>query len=170
MPILPSEIKFYHSGGSGNTNPNSSLGGAISTTELGSGIHNLFDIVSSAEAASGDSEYRCFYVKNTNATLTLLAVKLWITADNTGAGSDIQIALDNSGINGTASIIANENTAPTQISAAFSSYSSEDLALSIGNIPAGQHQAIWLKRIVNAGAPSINNANVTIIVKGDTPA
>lgn len=165
MAILPSEIKFYYS-----ASPTLSLGGAISATELTSNVHNLFDKVSSAEAASGDIEYRCFYIKNTNATLTLEGVKLWISIDNSGADSDIELALDNCGINGTASIIANETTAPTQIVSAFSAHASEDTSISIGNLAAGQHQAVWVKRIIYAGAQSVNNANVTLIVKGDTPA
>jgi hypothetical protein len=170
MAIISSEIKFYYSGGSGNTSAAASLGGAISTTELTAGTHNLFDVVSSAEASSGDTEYRCFYVKNTNSTLALQASKIWVSTDNSGAGSDVQIALDSNGINGTAGTIADESTVPTSITGSFAAYTSEGSSLSIGNIPAGQHQAIWVKRIINAGASAVNSAGVTFTVKGDTAA
>ena len=48
--------------GASNTVPNSSLGGAKSSTSMGTGIHNLFDIVSSAGAAA---------YNNVSATLTV---------------------------------------------------------------------------------------------------
>jgi hypothetical protein len=170
MAIISSEIKFYYSGGSGNTSAAASLGGAISTTELAAGTHNLFDVVSSAEASAGDSEYRCFYVKNTNSTLTLQSSKIWVSTDTTGAGSDVQIALDSGGVNGTAGTIANESTVPTSITGSFAAYTSEGASLSIGNIPPGEYQAIWVRRIINAGAVAVNAAGVTFTVKGDTAA
>lgn len=43
-------------------------------------------------------------------------------------------------------------------------------ALSIGDIPAGQHKAVWIKRIVNTGAIAYNNDTATLTVKCDTAA
>ena len=43
-------------------------------------------------------------------------------------------------------------------------------ALSIGNIPAGQTKAIWVKRIVSAAAAAYNADSVVIRVEGDTAA
>ena len=61
MPIVSGDIKYYLSGGGGNTNPNASLGGAISSTEITpASLHNLFDLVSSADASAGTDDYRCF--------------------------------------------------------------------------------------------------------------
>ena len=61
MPIISTDIQYRLSGGSGNTDVNASLGGVKSSTSVGTGLHNLFDVVSSAEASSGDTEYRCVY-------------------------------------------------------------------------------------------------------------
>ena len=43
-------------------------------------------------------------------------------------------------------------------------------ALTIGDIPAGQHKAIWVKRIVGSGAAAYNADSVVIKVQGDTAA
>ena len=171
MAITASDIQFFLSGGSGNTDPNASLGGAISSsTQLsGTPLHNLFDIVSSAEAATGESEYRCFYIKNAHGTLTLQNAKFWISTDSSGASSDVELALAGEGVNGTAETVANENTAPVGESFVNTAIS-EGAALSIGNIPAGQHQAVWVKRIIPASAPAATGVGVTFTVKGDTAA
>jgi hypothetical protein len=169
MPIVANDIKFYLSGGAGNSDPNASLGGVISTTEItGATLHNLFDIVSSTESEAGDTEYRCFYVKNTHGSLVLQNSKIWISTDNSGADASIAISLATQGINGTAATIANEDTAPGGQS--FTSPTTEGGALTIGNIPAGQHQAVWVRRTITSGAAASNNNNVTFTVKGDTAA
>jgi hypothetical protein len=56
------------------------------------------------------------------------------------------------------------------IAVSFSAPSSFGTALNIGNIPAGQHKAIWIKRIVNAGAAAYNSDTATITVQCDTSA
>jgi hypothetical protein len=169
MPIVANDIKFYLSGGAGNSNPNASLGGDISTTEITTAtLHNLFDIVASAEAEAGDTEYRCFYVRNTHGSLTLQDAKVWISGDNSGADAAIAISLATQGVNGTAATIANEDTAPA--GQTFTTPVAEGAALTIGDVPQGQHQAIWVRRVITAGAAASNNNNVTFTVKGDTAA
>lgn len=169
MAVLTSEIKFYLSGGAGNSDNNASLGGAISTTELTTSVHNLFDLVSSSEVTNGTTEYRCFYVKNTNSTDSLETTIAWISTDNTGSYTDISIGLDPAGISGTATTVANESTAPSGVT--FSSPTTEGSALAIGTLAAGQYQAIWLKRVVT---PSTSGAVIglysTVAVKGFTLA
>ena len=55
-----------------------SLGGVKSSTAIRAGLHNLFDVVSSAESSAGDTEYRCFYIHNAHATLTMQNSVIWI--------------------------------------------------------------------------------------------
>ena len=70
MPIASSDIKFHLSGGAVNADPNAALSGAISTTQVvDATVANLFDNVSGAETAAGDTGYRCFYVKNNHGPL-----------------------------------------------------------------------------------------------------
>lgn len=168
MPIISTDIQYRLSGGAGNSDPNAALGGAKSSTSVGTGLHNLFDIVSSAESSSGDTEYRCVYVHNNHGSLTMQNSVIWIASNTPSADTSIEIALGSSAVNGTEQTIANENTAPTGVT--FSAPSSFGTALSIGDIPAGQHKAVWIKRIVNASAAAYNDDSATIRVQCDTSA
>lgn len=166
MPIVASDIKLYLSGGAANTDPNASLGGARSNTELVSGtIHNLFDKVTSGEAAAGTTEYRCIYVRNEHATLTWEDVAAFIASQTTSADTSVEIALGSSAINGTEQTIANETTAPTGVT--FSAPADYATGLAIGNMAPDDHKAIWVKRVVDAGA-GVANDGFLLGVQGDT--
>ena len=70
MPIVASDIKVRLIGGSSNSDPNASLGGVKSSTEVTDNtLNNLYDQVSGSESASGDTEYRCVYIHNSHASL-----------------------------------------------------------------------------------------------------
>lgn len=169
MPIASSDIKMRLSGGAANSDPNAALGGAKSSTEItAASLHNLFDQVSSAESSAGDTEYRCFYVHNGHATLTLQNAVVWIQTNTPASDTTADIGLGSSAINGTEQTVANESTAPTSVT--FSAPASEGAALSIGNIPAGQHKAVWVRRTISAAAAANNLDNVVLRVKGDTAA
>lgn len=164
MPIVSTDIKYRLSGGASNTDPNASLGGIKSTTDAPS---NLFDTVSSAEAAAGDIEYRCEYVHNAHATLTLEAAKIWIQANTPSADTDLAIGIGTSAVNATEQTVADESTAPSGVT--FVAAANEAGAVSLGNIPAGQSRAVWIRRTVNAAAAASNDT-ATLRVKGDTAA
>jgi len=168
MPIQSSDIEFYLSGGAANADPNASLGGAISANAVGAGLHNLFDIVSSAEAAAGDAEYRCFYVKNNHGSLTLQNAVVFVQSETGGSNVDELIGLGTSAINGTEQTVADEDIAPAGVS--FSQANGSGNALAIGDLAPGEHKAIWIRRDVTAGAPAQNNLTSTIRVQGDTAA
>ncbi len=169
MAILPADLIFRLSGGSGNTNVNASLGGAISTTAVvDATLHNLFDVVSSAESSAGDVEYRCVYIRNNHGTLTLQNAVAYISSNTPSADTALAIGLGTSAVNGTEQTVADESTAPAGVS--FSAPSTLGTGLAIGNIPPGQSKAIWLRRTVNASAVAYNNDGATINVGGDTAA
>src|SRR5574343_401176 len=154
MPIISTDIIYRLSGGSGNTDPNASLGGVKSSTAIGAGLHNLFDVVSSAESSAGDTEYRCFYVHNAHATLTMQNSVIWIQSNTTSTDTTIEIALGSSAVNGTEQTVADESTAPTGVT--FSQPSNKAGGIVLGDIPPGQHRAVWLRRTVAAGAAASN--------------
>lgn len=171
MPITTAEIEYRLSGGAANTSPAASLGGAMSTA--GGGLitsgqaNNLFDDVSGAESSAGDIEYRCIYVRNTHGTLTWQSVFCWIDSLTTSADTEFDIGLDPAGVNGTATTVADENTAPAGVT--FTRPTTKAGGLSIGNIPAGQFQAIWIRRTVNSGAAAASDSG-SIRCEGDTAA
>lgn len=169
MPILSTDIDYHLSGGAANSDPNASLGGVISANQIvDAGLHNLFDIVSSAEASAGDNEYRCFYVKNNHGSLTLLNAKIWVQVESPSGDTDEEIGLGTSAINGTEQTVADEQTAPAGVT--FAQANGEGAALAIGDIPPGEHKAIWVKRAVSAAAAAANNDGPTFRVGGDTAA
>ncbi len=168
MAIVAADIKSRLSGGSSNSNPNLSIGGAESSVEIvDATLHNLFDIVSSAEGAAGDTEYRCYYVHNGHATLTMQSAKVYITTNTPDSDTTVEIGLAAAAINSAETAIANENTAPSSVT--FSTPSSGS-PLAIGDIPPGQYKGVWVKRIVTAGAAAYNADSVILTVECDTAA
>jgi hypothetical protein len=169
MAITATEIEFHLSGGTSNTDPNASLGGAIATQQItDASLHNLFDQVSGDESSAGDIEYRCIYVKNSHGSLTWESVVTWIETNTPAAGSTVDIGLGTSAVNGVEQTIADEQTTPSGVT--FSAPSTKGAGLSIGNIPAGQHKAIWIRRTISAGAAAYNTDSAVIKVEGDTAA
>lgn len=168
MPIIASDIKFFLSGGSTNTDGNDALGGAISSTEASSSLNALFDYVTGDESAAGDTEYRCIYIQNDHPSLTLYGTKIWISTNTPSTDTSAEIALGTSAVSGTEQTIADEDTAPSGTT--FSTATNEGASLSIGDLDAGEWKAIWIKRIVDSSAAAYNADGMTITVKGDTAA
>ena len=168
MAISASDILIFLSGGAGNADPNASLGGVISTTQIvDATLSNLFDPVAGVESRDGDISYRCFYVKNNHGSLTWQAVKTFILTQATDNNA-VAIGLDPVGVNGTATTVVDEFTAPAGVS--FSTPVTEGTALAIGDIPNGQKQAIWVRRTVTAGAVALNVDTAVVRIEGDTAA
>lgn len=165
MAVSSTDIKYYLSGGAGNSDPNASLGGVKSTTQITTAqLENLFDNVGSADASAGETNYRCMYVQNTHGTDSLTTALTFF--QSIPAITGIAMGLDPAGINGTAVTIVDEDTAPAGVS--FSTPEDAGAGLAIGDLTAGDFQAIWLRRIVAPGAVS-NPLDSTIVrVQGDT--
>lgn len=168
MPVAPSDIKIYYSGGASNSNPSASLGGTKSSVEVSNTpLNNLFDDVNETEASTGDTEYRCFYVQNTHGTDSLLNAAIYIASNTPSADTAITIGLDPAGVSGTATTIANEGAAPAGVT--FSTAANAGAALAIGTLAAGAYQAIWVRRVVDADAVAAASDQFTLRVTG-TPA
>ncbi|MCQ9378810.1 hypothetical protein [Methyloversatilis sp. XJ19-49] len=168
MPIISTDIKYRLSGGASNTDPNASIGGIKSSTEIGTGLHNLFDVVGSAETTAGDTEYRCFYAHNGHGSLTLENAVVFIQSNTPSGDTSVEIGVGAAAVNGTETAVADESTAPAGVT--FFAAANLGAALSLGNLPAGQHRAVWVKRIVGAGAAAYTDDQATIRIQGDTAA
>lgn len=166
MAITAADLMFHLSGGASNSIAAASIGGARSSVEMAVGVNGLFDVVTGAESASGDTEYRCIYVRNAHATLALMSAVVYISANTPDAHSQLEIGLGTSAINGTEQLLAGEGDTPAGVT--FSLADGIGNALIIGDLPAGQHKALWLKRTINAAAPALNNDGATFVVAGDT--
>lgn len=161
MPIVSSDIKYRLSGGASNADPLLSIGGAKSSFDAS----NYFDDVTSAEAVAGDVEYRCIYVHNNHGTLTMLGTKIWIQTQTPSADTDVAIGLGAAAVNATETAVANEGTAPAGVT--FSQPSTFAGGLTIGDIPPGQHKAVWVRRTINAAAAAASD-NFTLRTQCDT--
>lgn len=179
MAITASDIVFRLSvktgsaGDSTTSTPAASLGKYVSTSVMGTGANSLFDDISGAENAASTVDYRCFFVLNNHATLTLQNAVVYLSAETAG-GASVAIATDNIGpvAKGSASAqaaeIANETTAPTSVGS-FSSPTTAGTGLSLGSIPAGQVKAVWVRRTA-ANTAALDSDGVTFAVAGDTAA
>ncbi len=168
--IITAELKWQLTGGAANADPDLSIGGAQSSVEItDASDNNLFDDVSGDEASSGDTEYRCFTLKNTNASITLQNSKLWFTANTTSADDTLDMALSGLGLNTEPETLANESTAPSN-GETFSAPASKAAGLAVGNIPNGQYYPIFLRRTVDAAASAVDANSATMKWEGDTTA
>jgi len=159
MSILTTDIKLMKS-----TN---SLGGAITVDEVIDGdLHNLFDKVSADESLAGDTEYRCAYIKNIHASITLEEAISYIAANTASVTTEMAIGVGTSSIGGIEQTVADESTAPIGITFV------EDIGLAnpiaLGDIPAGSHMAIWFRRVVDAATVAAPLDGITLTTRGST--
>ena len=82
MPIVETDIKYYQSKSTGSADGEAEfdgLGGYRSSTEIvDDTVANVFDNINASESELGDLEYRCIFVRNEHATLTLEAARAYI--------------------------------------------------------------------------------------------
>lgn len=169
MAIVAADIDFRLSGGAANSDPDLSLGGAKSSVEIvDNTVENLFDNISGAESEAGDTEYRCIYVHNSHATLTMQNAVMWIQTNTPSTDTVINIGAGTAAINAEEQTVANESTAPTGVT--FSAAATEGAAITLGNIPAGQHKAVWIRRVIDAASAAYDNDGATLRVKCETAA
>ena len=101
MPIVSNELILTYSinsGSAGNSlssGPATSLGGYISTTAIvDNTINNLFPDITGDQNAGYQVDYRCVFIKNTNASgLALQNSVLWVTGQVVG-GANVLIGAD----------------------------------------------------------------------------
>jgi hypothetical protein len=158
MAVLPEDIKYYESLEA------DSLGGGISAAIVPTGLNLYYDDVPYQEATDGSTAYRCFYVKNTNATDTLGATVIYIEVRTNNPSTACELGLGSSGLNGTEQVITGENISPVGVTF-FST--SQPTPLPIGDLLAGEYYPIWIKRIVNSEATGVSVDSVTLAVDGD---
>jgi hypothetical protein len=163
MPISEANLRMYLSGGGGNSDPAASLGGDISSTELVNGLNNLFGDVSGDEALAGVTDYRCIYFRNLDSDADgLIDPFTRVSSDTPSPDSTISLGLDPAGKNAQAQTVASATDAPIGVS-----FSGGNIPLPSGPYIQNDYVAIWVRRVVNAGAnPSSSNPAV-IEITGD---
>ena len=177
MAIVSTDIKFWLTGvvvvDNPQTDPNASLGGSRSSTEMVTAqLNNLFDDISGAEASAGDTEYRGIIIQNKHASLTLYNAKAFLSVQPNGSRAtkeSIQIATATVWEGDCIGTIATENDAPNGASA-FSAPATYATGLALGDIVPDGEIGLWFKRVVPASTEASASANFTLVVQGDTQA
>lgn len=179
MPIVASDIVLRLSTASGSagdstaSTPAASLGKYVSSTVLGTGANALFDDISGAENAASTVDYRCVFVLNNHATLTMLNAVVYVSAEVAG-GASVAVSVDNIATSAKASAsaqaatIANETTAPSGVGA-FSTPTTAGTGLALGNIAPGQVHAVWVRRTA-ANTSAVDADGATLAISCDSAA
>lgn len=166
MAIADTDLLIKYTGGASNSDPNASLGGAVSSNgPTDNNLHNLFDEISGTESLAGDTEYRCVALRNNHGSLTAKNTRVYISSDT---GSQFDIALADEGLNTQPETIGNESTAPS--GPTFSHPTTYGTGLDMGNIPNGQYFAHWCRRTIPAAAPAETPHTVTVKYDCDSDA
>jgi hypothetical protein len=169
MPIVASDIHIRLSGGAGNADPNASIGGIVSSTQVTDNVlNNLFDDVTGSESLPGEDEFRLFYVLNNHGSIVFQNGRCYVSSNTTSTADEWDIGLAAAGSNATETAIANENTAPAAVT--FSHPTTYGTGLAVGNLTAGQRYGVWCRRRVDAAAGAFNNDTIIINVDCDTAA
>lgn len=136
------------------------------TVTIANIANSIFDDISKVESNTGESEYRCLYLKNagTVATVDLIdEIVLFIKTQTAGADS-ISIGLDPGGKNTAPTAVANEDTAPSGVT--FTAPSSAASGLAVGALDATDYYPFWIKRTVPAATRTATAAN-TFVLEAD---
>ncbi len=144
------------SAGQAQADPNASLGGYRSTTELSAtSMKNLFDDVSIVEALTGDVEYRMVDIYNDGADPVYKA-QFYMQSQTSSPGTVLSFGYSATdqphADNWNGEALSNESTAPASPSMTFYDFT-KTAPLALGTIPAGQSKRVAVKRTVTAGAP-----------------
>ena len=167
MAIVAGDFDTYLSGGASNSDPDAALGGAKSSTAwTGGSLHDLFDVVSGAENAASEAEYRAIYIQNGHGTLTMQGLSVYVSAETTG-GAALAIAIADEAIDATIETIADEDTAPSGPS--FTTPTTTGAALLIGDLDPGESRGLWIRRTA-ANNSAIDADGATLTFFCDTAA
>lgn len=160
MPVSSIQLQFFLSGGSGNSNPNASIGGGISNTPVIGTLNNLFSDLSSSEATSGKTDYRCLYIKNASVSDSLYMAEVYVYSQSSG-GSYVQIGTLPVGT--LASLIPVETTPPTGVTFTDTSVNQKIL---VGTIPPQSSVPIWIKRTTDPSTSFKEKDNFVLKISG----
>ena len=186
MAIVAGDISFWLTGaasdGAAQADPNASLGGFRSSTQITTGVlNNLWDNTTGAKAAAGDTEYRCVCIRNDHATLLLTEATVFMAATG-NAQIVVSFAVEvptTSDTTGSCQTIVNESTTPTVNSGNCGNWSTattyatgQTLAINAhdDDLGVGEIVFVWLRRVVAAGATAVNSEDHYIYITGNTLA
>lgn len=183
MTLATADLVWYYTGtASGVSDNTASIGGTLNANTIESALaNNVFDDVTGAEAASGESHYRAIVLKDTNATDNYIDYKAWTEGYTRAAsGADtILFSLEKpqgtSFGTGTIATASDEYTVPDTTNfmqgwvvegAPSSTITASDTLIAASG--SQDWVGIWLWRTIPAGASAYSNRDCTIKFQGET--
>lgn len=171
MPILETDLIHRLSGGVANTDPNDSIGGAMSTDPGGVIVsdtdNNDMDDITSTEALNGIVIYHGYFYSNEiiSDSLTWTNPVFWIESQTSSGDTDVSIAIANEAKNLPIEVLANEEVAP--VGPSFTSPANKAAGISIGSLDQNDNRGHWVRYNVSPNSGSTVDA-YTIKAEGDT--
>lgn len=162
--ILADELKLYLSGGVSNIDPNLSLGGQMSTTEI---TQNLFNSVVNTDITNFYEDYRCVYFYNSSSTESIINLRVLTAVDDSGDESDLFLSVAHEGVNAEVQTILSATSAP--LNQTFFPCLNDSTSLTLGDLAPNEFLGVWFKRTVDANPNLRGSCTVNFFIKADTP-
>lgn len=134
--------------------PGSDASTAITVSKNAGG---LLDNITATDSINGHTNYRCFYIYNVSAS-TLSNFRIWLYT--VPSGSNIAIGLDPAGTGGSATTIADENTAPSGVT--FTTPTNSGDGLFVSSVATTGKFGVWVRRTVTAGSETTGTSSAPI--------
>lgn len=158
-------VQYRLSGGAVNNDPNASLGGAESTTEIiSANNNNLFAAVSQQNAINGLIVYRCLFIHAPTPGASYTNVGVWIQTQSLSTDSAIFLAVAPEGKNLAVETIADETTEPANV--IFTRPTQDYALLPLPDLTSGDYIGLWIKRVIDPAAAGYPNDYVRLAVEG----
>lgn len=178
MAVTSNDLRFAYTvntgpgGSTAQPAPSDSFGGFASQTPWPNNVgESLFSAVPST-AAPGTVEYRCVFLYNVSNSDTWYGVKVFSTAQP--SSGFVSLGVDPAGVVSRTSATAqaarpaSSSTAPSGVS--FSTPTTYDTGISVGNIGPNQGRAVWVRRQTGTVPGSTVTGTFSITASGrDTP-
>ena len=171
MPINASNLKWFYSGGAGNSDPLLSIGGVMSSVTLSATtLHNLFDRVTGDESEAGVTRYRLLYFKNVDSDADgLMSPVVLYFASLPVNGDTIKAGLSAQGKGVVTTAVANEHTAPAGVTfTAPVSRAASTIILPSPPYLQNEYIGVWFQHIVPALQSASSGNSVSWVLVGDT--
>lgn len=156
MPINTSLIKFYESTKTGSGGVKSIGGVPDFTSEVSSSINAFFDAITASESSSGYTDYRCFYVRNEDASYDLISGAINLQGVSTDEDTFIGIAILDK--NTDAQELSIETAVPTGVT--FVEEPDQTAQNFNADLIGGadDYVAVWVRRRVVSGIGALSDS------------
>lgn len=144
--FTPGTILLHLSGGSGNTDPAASIGGAPAT---GQAPRAVFPDVTAPESVAGTVQYTCLYLHNAR-NVPIVGLRAFFAPNTTSPHTTLAIGLGAAGVNANETPTPNNTTAPAGIT--FSEPDDAASGIVLPTLNANDRHPIWLRRTTESGA------------------